>query len=73
METEDVLNIAQILIAIAVVGVVLLQARGQGLGAGGGGSTVTRTRRGVEKTLFQLTIALVLVFVLLSAISVRIA
>lgn len=68
------LNIAQLIVAIALSIVLLLQAKGSGFGAGLGGSTsVFRTRRGVEKTLFQLTIVLVLLFVFVSILSVRIA
>ena len=38
---------------------ILLQSRGAGLGATfGGDSTVYRSRRGIEKRLFQFTIAL---------------
>ncbi|MFQ5879824.1 MAG: preprotein translocase subunit SecG [Dehalococcoidia bacterium] len=73
MDFVRVLNIAQILVSIALVTVVLFQARGRGLGSGLGGSTLTHTRRGVEKTIFQLTIALAVLFILVSAISVRIA
>ena len=73
MDFVRLLNVAQILVSIALVAVVLLQARGRGLGAGMGGSTITRTRRGVEKTIFQLTIALAAVFIIVSAISVTAA
>ena len=66
------LNVAQLIVAIALSIVLLLQAKGSGFGAGLGGSTsVFRTRRGVEKTLFQLTIVLVIVFVFVSILSVR--
>jgi preprotein translocase subunit SecG len=68
------LNIAQLLVATALSIVLLLQAKGSGFGAGLGGSTsVFRTRRGVEKTLFQLTIVLVILFVFVSILSVRAA
>lgn len=68
------LNVAQLIVAIALSIVLLLQAKGSGFGAGLGGSTsVFRTRRGVEKTLFQLTIVLVLIFVFVSILSVRAA
>ncbi len=68
------LNIAQLIVAIALSIVLLLQAKGSGFGAGLGGSTsVFRTRRGVEKTLFQLTIVLVIIFVFVSILSVRAA
>jgi preprotein translocase subunit SecG len=65
------LNIAQILVSIALSIVLLLQAKGSGFGAGLGGSTsMFRTRRGIEKTLFQLTIVLVVLFVIISLFSV---
>lgn len=44
---------------------ILLQTRGAGLGAGFGGSAEVNTvRRGSEKTLFQMTIVVAVVFVL---------
>jgi preprotein translocase subunit SecG len=67
------LYIAQIVVAIALVLIALLQVRGGGLGGiFGQADTVYRTKRGVEKTLFQLTIALVVIFVILSIVSLRI-
>ena len=54
--------------AVLVV-VILLQVRGSGFGELGTQS-VFRTRRGVEKTLFQATIVLAVVFVLVSMWSV---
>lgn len=70
MEVRDYLNIVQIIISITLILVVLAQARGEG-GFGTRGSSIVRTRRGVEKTLFQLTIVLVAVFLLISILSVR--
>ena len=65
------LNFAQILISILLVGLILMQTRGTGFAAGyAADSSIYRTRRGVEKTLFQLTIAVSVVFVLLSVLSV---
>jgi preprotein translocase subunit SecG len=67
------LYIAQIVVAAALVLLALLQVRGGGLGGiFGQADTVYRTKRGVEKTLFQLTIALVVIFVILSIVSLRI-
>lgn len=60
---------AQILVAILLVGVILVQVRGQGSGFFGSGQASFRTRRGIEKTLFQFTIALGVVFVLLAITS----
>ncbi len=77
MELTDFLNIAVILVAITLIVIVLLQARGSGVGemfgggGGGGGGGNYRTRRGIERSLFQLTILLMIVFVVLSALNVR--
>ncbi len=65
------LNIAQILVSIFLITLILLQTRGTGFAAGYSADTsIFRTRRGVERTLFQLTIATGIVFVLLSILSV---
>jgi preprotein translocase subunit SecG len=72
MTFEDYLNVAQILVSFCLIIVVLLQAKGSGFGAGLGGTTSAfRTRRGLEKTLFQATIFLTIVFLAMSAWSVR--
>jgi len=61
------LLIAQILVAVALIGVILLQVKGGGLGGiFGQPDSVYRTRRGVEKSLLQITIALTVVFILLA-------
>jgi preprotein translocase subunit SecG len=72
---ETAFNIAQILISAALVLVLVLQAKGSGFGSALGGQTtsVFRTRRGVEKTLFNLTIVLSIVFLVISLLSVRAA
>jgi len=68
----DVLQIAQMVISIAVATSILLQARGTGLsGTFGGESTAYRSRRGIERTLFRLTIILVVVYVLISIVGAR--
>ncbi|TET77400.1 MAG: preprotein translocase subunit SecG [Dehalococcoidia bacterium] len=69
----SLLNVAQIIIALMVIGVILIQVRGGGLGGifGGSGESAFRTRRGVERTLFRFTIVLVVVFIILSILSVR--
>ena len=74
MTFNDFLNLAQLLVSLILIVVILLQSRGGDIGAafgaGGGGGSSFRTRRGLEKTLFQLTIALAVFFVLISAYSV---
>ena len=68
------LNVAQIVLSVALVLTILLQVRGGGLGGiFGQADTVFRTRRGVEKTLFQLTIVLVVLFIIISIISLRVS
>ena len=68
------LIIAQILVAIALISVILLQVRGGGLGGiFGQPGSVYRTRRGAEKSLFQFTVALVIVFIILSIWIVNLA
>lgn len=63
----------QIIVSIGLIAAILLQARGAGLSSAfGGDSTVYRSRRGIEKTLFQFTVALGILFVLFSLASMRI-
>lgn len=58
---------AQIIISIALIVVVVLQARSAGM-QNRDASSVFRTRRGLEKTLYQSTIILAAVFLLLSLV-----
>lgn len=65
MSVEDALQFIQILTSIALIVVIVLQAQGQGAGGlfGGGDSMgITKTRRGLEKTLFQITVGLSVAF-----------
>ena len=65
------LNILQILISVGLVVVILVQVRETGSGLFGSGQASYRTRRGLEKTLFQFTIVLAAVFLLVSIISLE--
>ena len=70
------IQIIQIIISVALNVIILVQAKGQGgLGGifGGSGAGVYRTRRGVEKTLFNVTIGLAVVFFFISIVSVVVA
>jgi preprotein translocase subunit SecG len=69
MNLEDALALASILISIALIAVILIQVRGEGVGGLQSGSFV-RTRRGTEKTLFQFTILLSVVWLSVSAFAV---
>ena len=72
---NTVFNVIQIIVSLALVLVITLQVKGGGLGGifGGGGDSVFRTKRGIEKRLHQLTIAIVVVFVIISIISLKVA
>ena len=66
---QTFLNITQIVLSIVLIAVILLQAKGTGIGGiFGGGTSTFRVRRGLEKTLFQLTVVLVVIFVAISLI-----
>ena len=70
---QTYLNAAQIILAVALILAILLQVRGGGLGGiFGQPDTVYRTKRGVEKTLFQLTIALAILFIIISAVTLKV-
>lgn len=73
MELKDYFSIALIIISIALIVSVILQNKGVGLGGlTGGGDTggVFTARRGIEKTLFYITIGLAVLFFILTLITV---
>jgi preprotein translocase subunit SecG len=71
---QTYLNVAQIILAAALILAVLLQVKGGGLGGiFGQPDSVFRTKRGVEKTLFQLTVVLVVLFVIISVVALRVS
>jgi preprotein translocase subunit SecG len=70
---QTYLSVAQIILSVALILAVILQVRGGGLGGiFGQPDSVFRTKRGVEKTLFQLTIALVVLFITVSILTLKI-
>jgi preprotein translocase subunit SecG len=69
---EDALNIVQLVLALVLTAVVLMQTKGStmsGLFGGGDSSSVYRTRRGFERTLFQFTIGLAVLFFLIALVN----
>jgi preprotein translocase subunit SecG len=62
------LNIAVVIISIALIGLVIVQSRAAGL-SNRDSSSMYRTRRGLEKTMHQATIALAVIFLLLAFVS----
>ena len=72
MELKDFLSLAQILVSGLLIVLVLMQVRGTGFGAALGGQDYTfRTKRGLQRSLHRLTIVVVVIFILISAASVR--
>ncbi len=70
---QTYLSVAQIILSIALILAVLLQVKGGGLGGiFGQADSVFRTKRGAEKTLFQLTIALMVLFIIVSILTLRV-
>jgi len=66
------LIIAQLIVSIVLIAALLLQVRGGGLGGIFGQQTgAYRTKRGIEKTLFRLTIVMMIIFVIISIFAVR--
>ena len=66
-------SIALIIISVGLIIAILFQVKGGGLGGiFGQADTVYRTRRGVEKSLFQLTIVLAVLFVVISIVSLMV-
>lgn len=66
------IRVIQIILAVACIVFILLQARGAGLGSAFGGTSagsVFKTRRGVEKLVFNITIVFVVLFAIISVLS----
>lgn len=65
MTVAEILQIITIVSAVLMILCILLQARGASLGAGFGSSgELFTTRRGIDKSLYEATIVLAVVFVL---------
>ena len=66
-------QIASIILSVLLIGLILLQIKGGGLGGllgGEAGGGIARTRRGLEKTLFQVTVGLATAFIIISIMAV---
>ncbi len=65
-------SIAIVIVSVALILAIMFQVKGGGLGGiFGQADTVYRTKRGVEKTLLQFTIVLIVLFVILSMVAVK--
>ena len=65
---EVALFVATLIVSVVLIVLVVLQARTAGM-ANRDTSSIYRTRRGVEKTLYQTTVTLAVVFLLLALIT----
>ena len=70
---ENFVSYGVIVVTVLLVITILLQVRGGGIGLFGGFESSFRTRRGVEKTLFQFTIGLGVIFVMLALANIRLS
>ena len=72
---ETYLDIALIITSIALIASVILQSKGAGLGGLTGADTggIFTARRGIEKTLFRVTIGLSFLFFILDIASVMLS
>jgi preprotein translocase subunit SecG len=69
-----VVHISLIIVSVALIVSVIMQSKGAGLGGLTGADTggIFTARRGVEKTLFYVTIVLSVVFFILAIVSVKV-
>lgn len=71
---KNIVGIIQVIVSVSLIMLIILQAKGVGLGhAWGGGGEFYKSRRGVEKIVFNLTIILVVVFLVSSILSLFIS
>lgn len=67
---KNFLIIINIILSLLIIFFILVQGRGAGIGsAWGGGGELFQTRRGIEKWTLRITVVLVIVFFVLSLIS----
>lgn len=70
---KTALQLAQAILSIVLIILILFQSKGAGLGSVfGGNESVFTTRRGVEKTLFNMTIIFAAAFLVVSLLVVGI-
>jgi len=65
----NLLLVGQIIVSILLVILIIPQGQGGGLGTAFGSSTSYHTRRGLEKTIFSLTVVMAVIFTSLSVAS----
>jgi len=65
---QNAVSIAQIILSVVLIIMIMLEVRGSSMGGfmSGGDSPVYRTRRGFERTLFNLTVLVAILYFILS-------
>ncbi len=68
---ETALYFVMIVLSILIIGVTLLQGKSDsfGGGMGGGSDSIYRTRRGFDKTVFNTTVILGVIWAVFAAVS----
>jgi preprotein translocase subunit SecG len=69
---QSAFQIASIIVSLALIAMILLQVKGGGLSSmlgGDSGGGIARTRRGLEKTMFQITVGLSVAFLIICIMS----
>jgi len=68
---ETALNLVMIIVSCVLILLILLQTKGSSFSGAFGGDTssIYKTRRGIEKTLFQFTIGVAAVFLVVAILS----
>jgi preprotein translocase subunit SecG len=71
---KDALRIAELILAISLIGLILMQSRGTSLGSVfGQEGSVFHTRRGAERILFNVSIAVAAAFLLIAVALAHVA
>lgn len=71
---KEALRIAELILAISLIVLILMQSRGTSLGSVfGQEGSVFHTRRGAERVLFNVTIGVAAVFVIISLFLARVS
>jgi preprotein translocase subunit SecG len=73
MNLQIAFQIASIILAIVLIVLIMLQVKGGALGSlmgGDAGGGIARTRRGLEKTLFRITVGLSATFLIICILAV---
>jgi preprotein translocase subunit SecG len=68
---ETALYIVMIILSVILIGVILLQGKSNSFGGSltGGSDSIYRTRRGFERTVFNTTVILSVIWAVFAAIS----